>query len=128
MSEVMNLSAFSETLSRLRRERGLTQAELGARLGISKSAVSMYECGNREPELDLLRAMADLFGVSESVLLGRPESELVNADPELTEYLQQLRDRPELRMLFSLTKNATKQDVEAAVRIIEALRAPDADT
>ena len=98
----MNLSAFSETLSRLRRERGLTQAELGARLGISKSAVSMYECGNREPELDLLRAMADLFGVSES--------------------------RPELRMLFSLTKNATKQDVEAAVRIIEALRAPDADT
>ena len=124
----MNLSAFSETLSRLRRERGLTQAELSARLGISKSAVSMYECGNREPELDLLRAMADLFGVSESVLLGRPESELVNDDPELTEYLQQLRDRPELRMLFSLTKNATKQDVEAAVRIIEALRAPDADT
>ena len=124
----MNLSAFSETLSRLRRERGLTQAELGARLGISKSAVSMYECGNREPELDLLRAMADLFGVSESVLLGRPESDLVNADPELTEYLQLLRDPPELRMLFSLTKNATKQDVEAAVRIIEALRAPDADT
>ncbi len=122
------MSAFSETLSRLRRERGLTQAELGARLGISKSAVSMYECGNREPELDLLRAMADLFGVSESVLLGRPENDLVNADPELTEYLQQLRDRPELRMLFSLTKNATKQDVEAAVRIIEALRAPDADT
>ena len=73
-------------------------------------------------------AMADLFGVSESVLLGRPENDLVNADPELTEYLQQLRDRPELRMLFSLTKNATKQDVEAAVRIIEALRAPDADT
>ena len=122
------MSAFSETLSRLRRERGLTQAELGARLGISKSAVSMYECGNREPELDLLRAMADVFVVSESVLLGRPESELVNDDPELTEYLQQLRDRPELRMLFSLTKNATKQDVEAAVRIIEALRAPDADT
>ena len=122
------MSAFCDTLARLRRERGLTQAELAARLGISKSAVSMYECGNREPELDLLRAMADLFGVSESVLLGRPESDLVNADPELTEYLQQLRDRPELRMLFSLTKNATKQDVEAAVRIIEALRAPDADT
>ena len=122
------MSAFSETLSRLRRERGLTQAELGARLGISKSSVSMYECGNREPELDLLRAMADLFGVSESVLLGRPEPELVNADPELTEYLQQLRDRPELRMLFSLTKNAAKEDVEAAVRIIEALRSPNADT
>ena len=149
MSEVMNLSAFSETLSRLRRERGLTQAELGARLGISKSAVSMYECGNREPELDLLRAMADLgslkdfpatafiFGAKSAPGYARAKAvirfinhiaAMVNADPELTEYLQQLRDRPELRMLFSLTKNATKQDVEAAVRIIEALRAPDADT
>ena len=122
------MSAFSDTLARLRRERGLTQAELAARLGISKSAVSMYERGNREPELDLLEKMADVFGVSVNALLGRAEDELVNADPALTEYLEQLRDRPELRMLFSLTKNATKEDVEAAVKIIEALRGPHADT
>ncbi len=122
------MSAFSETLARLRRERGLTQAELAARLGISKSAVSMYERGNREPELELLEAMADVFGVSVSALLGRTEPALLNDDPELTGYLEQLRDRPELRMLFSVTKNATKQDVEAAVKIIEALRGPHADT
>ena len=122
------MSAFSETLARRRRERGLTQAELAARLGISKSAVSMYERGNREPELELLEAMADVFGVSVSALLGRTEPALLNDDPELTGYLEQLRDRPELRMLFSVTKNATKQDVEAAVKIIEALRGPHADT
>lgn len=122
------MSAFCDTLARLRRERGLTQAELAARLGISKSAVSMYERGNREPELDLLEKMADVFGVSVNALLGRAEDELVNADPALTEYLEQLRDRPELRMLFSLTKSATKEDVEAAVKIIEALRGPHADT
>ena len=122
------MSAFSETLSALRRARGLTQAELASRLGISKSAVSMYERGNREPELDLLESMADVFGVSVSALLGRQEDGRVNGDPELTAYLEQLRDRPELRMLFSVTKNATKEDVEAAVKIIEALRGPHADT
>ena len=99
----------------------MTQADLAAELGISKSAVSMYERGNREPELELLERMADLFGVSVNVMLGRTDP-LVNTDPELTGYLESLRDRPELRMLFSVTKNASRADVEAAVRIIEALR------
>ena len=115
------MSGFSETLSRLRKQAQLTQADLADRLGISKSAVSMYERGQREPELELLQAMADVFSVSVSALLGREEPE-VNADPELTEYLSVLRDRPEMRMLFSLTKDATKEDVETAVRLIEALR------
>ena len=115
------MSGFSEKLSALRRQRGLTQAELAARLGISKSAVSMYERGNREPELELLERMADLFEVSVSSLLGR-EEDLLNGDPELTGYLESLRDRPELRMLFSVTRDATREDVEAAVRIIESLR------
>ena len=46
----------------------------------------------------------------------------VNSDIDLTEYLEWLAKRPELRMLFSVTKDATKADVEKAVRIIEALR------
>ena len=122
------MSGFSEKLASLRRERGMTQADLAARLGISKSAVSMYERGNREPELDLLQKMADLFRVSVSSLLGREEDDLLRGDPELTGYLESLRDRPELRMLFSLTQNATKEDVEAAVRIIEALRGRNENT
>ena len=79
-------------------------------------------------ELSLLEAMADFFGVSVSAMLGREAPGLVNGDAELTAYLEELRDRPELRMLFSLTKDAAKEDVEAAVKIIEALRGRNADT
>lgn len=115
------MSGFSETLSSLRRREKLTQAQLAERLGISKSAVSMYERGQREPELELLERMADCFHVSVNALLGRDEA-AGEPDPELAEYLTVLRDRPEMRMLFSLTKNANKEDVETAVRLIEALR------
>ena len=90
------MSGFSERLSALRRGAGMTQAELAKKLGISKSSVSMYECGNREPEFDLLEKMADLLQVDMNVLLGRGEP-LVNNDPELTAYLEALRDRPEMR-------------------------------
>ena len=116
------MSGFSEKLGALRRQRGLTQAQLAAKLGISKSAVSMYERGNREPELELLEKMADFFEVSVSSMLGRDREDLLNGDPALTEYLTMLRDRPEMRMLFSVTHDAAKEDVEAAVKIIEALR------
>ena len=37
------------------------------------------------------------------------------------EYLEELRTRPEMKMLFQLTKDATKEDVEKAVRVIEAM-------
>ena len=41
---------------------------------------------------------------------------------ELEEYLEELKNRPEMRMLFKLAKGATKEDVEQAVKIIEALQ------
>lgn len=39
---------------------------------------------------------------------------------ELDEYLEELKNRPELKMLFDVTRGCTKEDVEKAARIIEA--------
>ena len=46
-------------------------------------------------------------------------------DEDLQEYLEELKNRSEMRMLFSLAKGATKEDVEKAVKIIEALKEDD---
>lgn len=56
-------------IATLRRMAGFTQSQLADRLGISPSAVGMYEQGRREPAGDLLIAMATLFGVSTDYLL-----------------------------------------------------------
>ena len=41
---------------------------------------------------------------------------------ELAEYLEELKNRPDKRMLFSVTKNATKAQIEAIVRMIEEMQ------
>ena len=73
----------------------------------------------------MTKKIADFFGVSVDYLLGRdlPEEEKSQSlNNELDEYLEQLKNRSEMRMLFKLAKGATKKDVEQAVKIIEALR------
>ena len=61
---------------KIRKLRGnnMTQRELAKRLGISPSAVGMYEQNRREPDLDTLKKIADLFDVTlDSLLDYRPE-------------------------------------------------------
>lgn len=76
--------------------------------------------GGTIPKSDTLQKIAAYFGVTTDYLLGNKEKPLVNNDEELTEYLQYLKTRPEMKMLFDITKDATKADVEKAVKIIEA--------
>lgn len=106
-------------LREIRKRCGLTMKELGERVGVGESTISQYETGKRQPDYEILLRIADYFGVSVDEILGKERS---TEDEELQEYLEQLKTRPEMKMLFKLTKNATKADVEQAVRIIEAIR------
>jgi repressor LexA len=62
---------FHERLRFLRKEKGLTQAELATQLGISKSSVNMYERGEREPGLEMMESISDYFNVDMDYLYGR---------------------------------------------------------
>ena len=55
---------FSEHLFKLRKARGLTQAELAPHIGISWRAYQNYERGLRYPTLPTLIALADFYGLS----------------------------------------------------------------
>lgn len=76
----MNESTFAQTLCSLRTDRGLTQETVAAALGISPKTLSKWENGTSEPELSLLCALADYYGVSVDRLLGRACREKSFAD------------------------------------------------
>lgn len=56
-------------IAALRRQSGLSQAELAQLLQCSASAVGMYEQGRREPAADILVRLAEVFSVSTDYLL-----------------------------------------------------------
>lgn len=56
-------------IAALRRDAGLSQAELARQLKISPSAMGMYEQGRREPSGEILVAMARTLGVTTDYLL-----------------------------------------------------------
>ena len=55
---------LAHQIAQLRKQHGLSQAQLGQELHTSPSAVGMYEQGRRTPNLELLIRMAWIFNVS----------------------------------------------------------------
>ena len=70
----------------IRLRKGLTQADVAAALGVSSVVYSRYETGKRQPSIDMLIQMADIFGVTVDFLLGRQDIE----DSTLSDYELQL--------------------------------------
>ncbi|MBQ7954563.1 MAG: helix-turn-helix transcriptional regulator [Lachnospiraceae bacterium] len=65
----MNLS-LPANISKLRKERSMTQEQLAESLGVTFAAVSKWERGVATPELGLIAELANLFGVSLDALVG----------------------------------------------------------
>lgn len=100
--------------------KGVSAYKVAKETGISQQTLSKWKKGISTPKIDKLQKIANYFGVSVEYLAGK-DTETTAEDIELQNYLEELRTRPEMKMLFSLTKKATKADVEKAVKIIEAI-------
>jgi transcriptional regulator with XRE-family HTH domain len=60
---------FSQTLAKVRQERGMSQAMLGDLIGIHPSQIYRYEAGTSQPTLDVIRELSRALGVSADYLL-----------------------------------------------------------
>ena len=61
---------FGERLRQLRRERKITQQAFARDLQVAQNTVSNWENGGRQPNLDMLRRIADYFALRVDYLLG----------------------------------------------------------
>ncbi|HAU86427.1 MAG TPA: XRE family transcriptional regulator [Lachnospiraceae bacterium] len=104
------MNEFSIRLKKLRMNQGYTQQQLANLLGISKSAISMYESGGREPELSIIQRMADIFEVNIDTLVGTSK----DTQEEIT-------TSPFLNIKKLIARNGSKLSDDERNKLIELL-------
>ena len=109
------MSNFSKKIKSLRIKSGFTQAELGAKLGISASAVGMYEQSRREPDNTLLTKISKLFSVTTDYLLSSEE----DGPREFADELSCLRSR--LKATGGLMFNGSVLDEQDTEKLFDAM-------
>ena len=95
------MTKFSEAFKKIRESKGYTQAKVADDLKISRSTVSMYESGLREPDYETLEDIADYFNVDMNYLLG------------LTNTTTKLRVPGQIN-LFEFADSTREQDLKIA--------------
>ncbi len=65
----MDQAKVGKFIAQLRKERGLTQEELGQKVGVTNKTVSRWENGNYMPDIELLVPLGEILGVSVNELL-----------------------------------------------------------
>lgn len=123
-----------EIFSKLLQKNGVTPYKVSKETGVSQSTLSDWKRGISTPKSDKLQKIADYFGVSLGYLMGTEEEEPnaidkennpIVLDDDALELLEELKERPEMRTLFSVSRKATKEDILKSVKIIEALTGAD---
>ena len=84
---------IGEKIKLHRKDLGLTQTELGEKLGVKMNAVSKWECGRVDDiPTSKIKALARLFGVAPSYLIDDDRDAVIMAAPALPPRLQALAD------------------------------------
>lgn len=73
--------AISEQLKKYRTERGITQEELSEKLFVSRQAISKWEKGEANPDLENVVKLAEIFEVSlDELVLAKEQTEVIKTD------------------------------------------------
>lgn len=96
-------------LKYLRKQDGETQQQLATALKISKSTISMYENGQREPDFETLEAIADHYNVDIRTFFPGSELSAQNEDPIM-------QDINKMLSTFSLEDLALARSIIASIK------------
>lgn len=125
--EVFSVNDIGSRIKHRRKALGFSAEELAAKVGVSPATIYRYEKNEiANMGADKLRPIADALSTTPGALMGWEEPPS-DEDEEAFELREQLRRDPNRRMLLSLAKHGTAQQVRQVAALVDALKASNPD-
>lgn len=102
---------FSEKLSKMRNDRGLTQQQMAAMIGVGIAQIRRYEKGKSSPTLEVIKNIAKTLGISADELLFDKGEGVADA---------RIMDKKLLEQ-FEMVSRLNPRDKEAIMTIIDSM-------
>lgn len=123
---------FSRRLRELLEARDMNQNELAKVLHVSESTVGKWTLGKSMPRtMGVIQQIADFFNVGKSYLLeedaapGSHDDHTTERpyylDPEVAEMANELKENPDMRILFDASRKLSKQDMKTVINMVKAI-------
>ncbi len=106
-------------------------------LGRTQQAIGKWEVGKSEPDGATLLKLSAFFNVTTDYLLGKsdnphgaPAQPTTSApsyynDPEVAQMANEIKDNPDMRILFDASRDLKKESIEEVVKFIEFQKAKE---
>lgn len=141
LDETMNAkSLFGRRLRILLAEKNMNQRELAEVLGVTESTVGKWTLGKSMPRtMGIIQTIADYFHVNKSYLLDEKADKngLISIslsadtsrnmrpsyydDPEVAAIANELKNNPDMRVLFDASRHLSKQDIQTVAALVKSL-------
>lgn len=113
---------FGRRLKELRNKKGESQEAVANAIGISRARYSHYENNHVEPDIDLIRKLADYHNVDADYLLGRSN---FPRQIEKESDVERILNDPKTNIMFKDWEKMTDEQREEALTFIKFLISKD---
>ena len=123
-----------ERLTALRNKLGMSQQQVADIIGVDRTSYAKYEKDVNKPTRKL-KELSDLFNVSTDYIMGItdiPDKKAQDQpapsyyhDPEVAQMANEIKDNPDMRILFDASRDLKKESIEEVVKFIEFQKAKE---
>lgn len=114
------MSSLYNNIKELCDDKGVTVSQMCIATGVRTGKLSDLKYGRKQTiTLPVAEKIASYFGVSLDRLIYGSEGNSESRPYDI--FVEEIRDRPEMKMLFKTSRNATKEQIELVANLLETM-------